>query len=264
MPQKSLVRDNSTIRRLILVFGAICAEHGPCAEQRATRTKAELWDEGESSGDREALTRRPSEEEEEKGETEFLMEERIGGLRARAAKLLDAQQMVARAERELSLLIQERMTRDADLLTQAAPSAVEIEQAQAAALREFRAWLNVLPQLVIRSLSAPCPLAPRVEFHKLYGGGMLDVAKQLFAIPAGKAEAERVIKIVKSVIGKHGSQMDNATLVARVRLVMQALEMRRDAMLQFVDPVRAFDERPQELPSEQPGEASPSAWGSAS
>jgi hypothetical protein len=240
----------------------------PSENQSGLSSEDESSDESESSGDREALTRRPSEEEEEKGETEILMEERIGALRARAAKLLDAQQMVARAERELSPLIQERMARDADLLTQAAPSSVEIEQAQPAALREFRAWLNVLPQLVIRSLSASCPLAPWVEFHKLYGGGMLDVAKQLFAIPAGKAEAERVIKIVKSVIGKHGSQMDNATLIARVRLVMQALQMRRDAMLrrrgQFLDPVRAFDERPQELPSEQPGEARPSVWGSAS
>jgi hypothetical protein len=47
--------------------------------------------------------------------------------------------------------------------------------------------------------------------------------------------------------------MDNATLIARVRLVMQALQERRAARLlrlrgEVIDAVREFDERPADLP----------------
>jgi hypothetical protein len=68
----------------------------------------------------------PSKDEEEEdvpstGE-QVLYEDQIEALRARAAVRLDVQDMIRRAERELSQLIKERLARETHLLALAVPS----------------------------------------------------------------------------------------------------------------------------------------------
>jgi hypothetical protein len=53
------------------------------------------------------------------------------------------------------------------------------------------------------------------------------IADQLVSIPASGAEAERTIKIIRAMLGKHSCQMSIAMLIARVRLAMQYLQNRR-------------------------------------
>jgi hypothetical protein len=50
----------------------------------------------------------------------------------------------------------------------------------------------------------------------MYGVPRPEIAEQLFAIPASEAQAERTIKIIRAVLGKHSCQISNATLIARV------------------------------------------------
>ena len=67
------------------------------------------------------------------------------------------------------------------------------------------------------------------SFTRMYHGPLPAIADQLFSIPASEAEAERTIKIIRAVLGKHSCQMSIATLIARVRLAMQCLQNRRAA-----------------------------------
>ena len=80
-------------------------------------------------------------------------------------------------------------------------------------------------------LGSSSPLEPWTSsphwFAQMYGGPLPAIAAQLFAIPASEAEAERTIKIIRAVIGKHSSQLSNEMLIARVRLSMQCLQARR-------------------------------------
>ena len=46
------------------------------------------------------------------------------------------------------------------------------------------------------------------------------IGKKLLAIPASEAEADRVIEIIRAVIGKHSLRMSKATLIPRMRLSM--------------------------------------------
>jgi hypothetical protein len=118
----------------------------PSENPSAAPSASESSDESESSGN--AAPSEDEENEEEKGEVELLYEDQIEALRARAAVLLGMQDMIRRAEAELSQLIEERLAREAHLQALAAPLAVDIERAKTAALGGFRAWLNVPPPLV--------------------------------------------------------------------------------------------------------------------
>jgi hypothetical protein len=162
-------------------------------------------------------------------------------LRELAAGWRDPSGMRARAFIELARLVAQNERYDAHVHHRDDPAEDELERAQEAAARSLRTWFGALPLPMWQALGSASPLepwtggfppvpgAPRSCFALMYDGSLLAIAQQLGAIPASEAEAERTIKIIRAVIGKHSSQMSNATLIARVRLAMQCLQRRRDA-----------------------------------
>jgi hypothetical protein len=122
---------------------------------------------------------------------------------------------------------------DAHHRSAAEPTEPELEKSREAAARGLRTWLGDLPRPMWPALGSASPLEPWTGgpsgFARMYPGPLSDIATRLFAIPASSAEAERTIKIIRAVIGRHSSQMSNQTLIDRVRLVMQCLQERRAA-----------------------------------
>jgi hypothetical protein len=93
---------------------------------------------------------------------------------------------------------------------------------------------NPLPTRLLGSVAESSEkrsiLEPWSIFESMYPDSALpELARRLFAILASEAEAERIIQIMRAVLGRFSGQMSNSVLVARVRIAMDCYQRRRMA-----------------------------------